>query len=76
MEVRSDSDRRWALLMFMAGILAAWLQAPLRVAWALFGAVVLVGYEVRIAMQKRQGFLLTEAGDFLLTEAGDRLLLE
>jgi hypothetical protein len=46
------------------------------VAWALFGTVVLIAYAVRMAMQKRPSFLLTEAGDFLLTEAGDRFLLE
>jgi drug/metabolite transporter superfamily protein YnfA len=60
----------------MVGILATWLQEQLRVAWALFGTVVLIAYAVRMAMQKRPSFLLTEAGDFLLTEAGDRFLLE
>lgn len=61
----------------MAGILAAWLQGSLRVAWALFGTVVMLGaYLVHMAMQKRPSFLLTETGDLLLTEAGDRFLLE
>jgi hypothetical protein len=61
----------------MVGILAAWLLEPLRVAWALFGTIVLLmAYVVHVTAQKRPGFLLTETGDFLLTEAGDRILLE
>lgn len=61
----------------MVGILAAWLQEQLRVAWALFGTVaLLIAYAVAARTQERGNFLLTEAGDFLLTEAGDRFLLE
>jgi hypothetical protein len=61
----------------MVGILATWLQDQLRVAWALFGTVVLlIAYLVHIAMRERPRFLLTETGDFLLTETGDRFLLE
>jgi hypothetical protein len=61
----------------MVGILAAWLQVQLRVAWALFGTVVMLSvYAVREATRRRQSFLLTESGDFLLTESGDRFLLE
>jgi len=59
----------------MAGILAAWLQGQLRMAWALFGTVVmLIAYVVRVAT--RPSFLLTESGDFYLTESGDRFLLD
>lgn len=73
--VRNGYDRPGTLLLGAVAILAAWLQTPLRVAWALFVAVaMLITYGVRIAM--RPSFYLTEAGDYLLTEAGDRLLLE
>jgi hypothetical protein len=74
---RSDYDRPGALLLLMVGILAAWLQELPRIAWALFGTVVLLmAYAVHATMRKRPSFLLTETGDFLLTETGDRILLE
>ena len=61
----------------MVGILAAWLHEPLRVAWALLGAVLLlVAPAVYVAMRKRPSFLLTQTGNFLLTEAGNRFVLE
>lgn len=60
----------------MVGILATWLPTTLRVAWALFGTVVLIAHPVITAMQKRPSSMLTEAGDFFVTEAGDRIILE
>jgi hypothetical protein len=74
--MRRGYDQPGALLLLATGILANWLQQQLRVAWALFTAVVLlIAYVVHIT-RKRPSFLLTETGDFLLTEAGDRILLE
>jgi hypothetical protein len=74
--VRSGYERPGALLLLVVGILANWLQQQLRVAWALFTAVVLLIAYVVHTTRKRPSFLLTESGDFLLTETGDRILLE
>jgi hypothetical protein len=72
--VRSGYERP-ALLLIVVGILAYWLPTPVRVAWALFGAVAMLSaYAVEVA--RRPSFLLTEAGDYLLTESDDRFILE